>query len=82
MPIFEFQCASCGKEFEELILGSASRPACPTCGSPECDKVLSSFRMGRGSGTLGNLSLDSSPSSSSSSCGGCAATSCAGCGSR
>jgi putative FmdB family regulatory protein len=83
MPIYEFHCASCGREFEELILGSAKKPACPDCGGADCEKMLSSFRMGASSGSMGNLSLDSSgPSTSSSSCGSCAASSCAGCGSR
>ncbi|MDR2455742.1 MAG: zinc ribbon domain-containing protein [Deltaproteobacteria bacterium] len=82
MPIFEFHCSQCGREFEELIISSSEAIACPDCGSSKCDKMLSSFRLGPGSGSLGSLSLDSSPSSSSSSCGSCAASSCAGCGSR
>jgi putative FmdB family regulatory protein len=81
MPIYEFQCSGCGRQFEELILGSRPRPVCPDCGSDRCEKLLSSFRLGPGSGGPGNLSLDSSTRSSSS-CGGCAASSCSGCGSR
>ena len=82
MPIYEFHSSQCGREFEELIIGSQSKPSCPDCGSAQCDKMLSSFRLGPGGGGLGNLSLDSSRPSSSSSCGSCAASSCAGCGSR
>lgn len=31
MPLYEFQCARCGKPFEELVSDSASAPACPVC---------------------------------------------------
>jgi putative FmdB family regulatory protein len=80
MPIYEFKCAKCGREFEELILGSKEKPACPACGHKKCDKLLSSFRFGA-SGRGGDLSASGSGGGGSS-CGSCAATSCAGCGSR
>ena len=35
MPIYEFQCRACGKEFEELFrsTGAVKPPACPKCRS-------------------------------------------------
>ena len=31
MPIFEYQCKGCGKEFEALVLPTTGAPACPAC---------------------------------------------------
>ena len=33
MPIFEFECQSCGREFEELVMRSDEVIECPKCGS-------------------------------------------------
>jgi putative FmdB family regulatory protein len=46
MPLYEFQCKSCGHEFEDLVLGSA-RPACPSCESPQLQRLLSVFAVNR-----------------------------------
>jgi putative FmdB family regulatory protein len=45
MPIFEFQCNSCGHRFEELIVGGAddSDVRCPKCRQPNVEKLLSVF---------------------------------------
>ncbi len=45
MPIFEYQCQTCGTPFEELILSSAAvaEPACPDCGSNQVRKKVSTF---------------------------------------
>ncbi|MDR0355879.1 MAG: zinc ribbon domain-containing protein [Deltaproteobacteria bacterium] len=79
MPIYEFKCQDCGQEFEELMLSRSAEPVCPVCGRSNCQKHLSSFRLGPAGGTM---DLASSSSSSSSSCGSCNASSCVGCGSR
>ncbi|RJP57376.1 MAG: zinc ribbon domain-containing protein, partial [Deltaproteobacteria bacterium] len=31
MPIYEYKCDLCGKEFEELVLGSSPKVNCPKC---------------------------------------------------
>ncbi|MFM8536111.1 MAG: FmdB family zinc ribbon protein [Acidimicrobiia bacterium] len=41
MPIFEYQCKGCGKEFEALVLPTTGAPACPACKSTELDKLIS-----------------------------------------
>ena len=45
MPIFEFECASCGNKFEELVLpwleNTAAMPACPACKGQDVQRVLS-----------------------------------------
>ena len=45
MPIFEFECRSCGNHFEELVLPwlekTAEKPECPSCHAKDVEKVLS-----------------------------------------
>ncbi len=55
MPIYEYQCASCGHAFEQFIIGdekSESR-TCPKCGKAEATKVFSSFSAGCGGNESG-----------------------------
>ena len=40
MPIFGYDCKSCGHEFETLVR-SSDTPACPACGSADLTKQLS-----------------------------------------
>ena len=40
MPIFEYACRACGHAFERL-LRAGDVPACPACGSPDLEKLLS-----------------------------------------
>ena len=42
MPIFEYACKSCGKEFEALVLPTTAAPKCPKCESTELEKLISS----------------------------------------
>ena len=43
MPIFEYQCRACGKEFEKLVRGSSPAPECPSCNSVDLQKKISTF---------------------------------------
>ncbi len=75
MPIYEYSCESCGEQFEKLVFG-AEQPDCPTCESDNVYKLMSAcgfVSKGGGGETV-------STSAGASGCGGCAATSCAGCG--
>ena len=38
MPIFEYACKKCGKEFEALVLKTTPAPSCPKCKSTELEK--------------------------------------------
>jgi putative FmdB family regulatory protein len=42
MPIFEYACADCGREFEMLVR-SDTVPECPSCHSTQLTKQLSVF---------------------------------------
>lgn len=66
MPIFEFQCQECGNPFEELVFSSTviAELTCPSCGSENIRKKLSTFAS-KVSGKSG-FSLGSAVSSSCS----------------
>jgi len=42
MPIFEYHCVKCDKDFEVLVLGS-QEVSCPTCEGSEVKRLLSVF---------------------------------------
>lgn len=45
MPIYEYRCNDCGKEFSLLILNSreSARVECAACGSPDISRLMSRF---------------------------------------
>ena len=45
MPLYEYKCRSCDRQFEALVWGSTV-PECPSCQSQELDKLLSVFAVG------------------------------------
>jgi putative FmdB family regulatory protein len=45
MPLFEYECRACGRQFEYLTRAGQS-PACPSCASAELEKRLSAFAVG------------------------------------
>jgi putative FmdB family regulatory protein len=49
MPIFEFVCGKCGRQFEDLMTFSAMEAGeaeCPDCGSRDVTRSLSAFATG------------------------------------
>jgi putative FmdB family regulatory protein len=44
MPIYEYQCRHCAKEFELLVLPSTI-VECPSCNSRDLDQLLSGFAV-------------------------------------
>jgi putative FmdB family regulatory protein len=45
MPIYEYQCGDCRKQFSLLILApsAGAAPACPKCGSANLERLMSRF---------------------------------------
>jgi putative FmdB family regulatory protein len=45
MPIYEYQCEKCGRVLSFLVRTTAGHqpPACPRCGHPKMERVLSRF---------------------------------------
>ncbi len=70
MPIYEFVCNDCAHPFEELVFGSKiDDVVCPSCGSEQVKKKMSTFASKPG-GDDASLSLGSSIPASSCSTGG------------
>lgn len=53
MPIYEYKCSECGHRFEALqrIGADGSDLACPRCGTPRPEKMLSAFASGGSGGS-------------------------------
>ena len=66
MPLFEYECRACGRQFEYLTRAGQS-PACPSCASAELEKRLSAFAVG-GSGSAASFA-DAQPMGPCGSCG-------------
>jgi putative FmdB family regulatory protein len=87
MPIYEYQCQSCGHEHEALQkLSAEPLVICPACSKPELMKKISAagFRLkGSGwyetdfkSGAKKNVAGEASSSTSASSSGSCPGGGC------
>jgi putative FmdB family regulatory protein len=69
MPIYEYKCSSCGKDFEKLVFGS-QEVKCPGCGSEEVEKKLSLFGMS---------GVEKPFAGTSSGCTSCSKSTCSSC---
>lgn len=45
MPIFEYLCKVCNREFEQIVFGDPEVIECPRCCSSKTDKLISSFAV-------------------------------------
>ncbi len=41
MPIYEYECSSCGHRFEKLVRVGAEAPECPECQANDVRKLVS-----------------------------------------
>jgi putative FmdB family regulatory protein len=55
MPIYDYQCKSCGHRFDQLVKLGAKPPACPSCG--KAAERLSSFSAAISTGTTRGRAL-------------------------
>jgi putative FmdB family regulatory protein len=63
MPIFEYACEKCRHRFEKIV-GGASAPECPACGSRRLERQLSVF-------AVGSRSKGAAPKSAAAPAGSC-----------
>ena len=81
MPIYEFHCKNCDKDFEELVFSQNETPNCPHCQSQNTEKLISRpCRNRKNSGQGAEIPSMGSTSSSGGGCSGCSGGSCATCG--
>ena len=71
MPIFEYECKKCGKEFEVLVFSRDEKIECEFCGSKSVKKLMSAVGMKSGEKFTSSSSTPSCHSCSSSSCSTC-----------
>ncbi len=45
VPIYDYSCVTCEERFDELSRFDAPSPACPSCGSVETERLLSTFQV-------------------------------------
>jgi putative FmdB family regulatory protein len=64
MPLYEYRCEDCGKNFERIVLGQ-TKVVCPECEGRKVTKLLSVFAVSTSNGG------STSPSESPASCGSC-----------
>jgi len=50
MPIYEYECGKCGRQFETLARQN-TKTQCPACGSKTLRKQMSAFAVGGKTGT-------------------------------
>ncbi len=79
MPIFEYRCKKCGKDFEELVLKADETPACPHCGSVKTDKLMSRCRAKSGGGSDFDGGDAGGAPSGGGGCSGCSGGNCSSC---
>ena len=81
MPIHEYLCKACGRQFEHLLLPAAkTEPVCPACRSRNLEKLMSGFAVSSSERTKANVkaarkqiaqvALCSSPLAGETPCGG------------
>ena len=45
MPIYEYRCSDCDREFEKIVFGGDSSAECPDCRGRRTEKLISSFAV-------------------------------------
>jgi len=45
MPLFDFDCRSCGHRFEALVRRQDAEPVCRVCGSADLERLPSAFAV-------------------------------------
>ena len=77
MPIYEYKCPKCSKEFEELVFGNDT-PPCPACGAKNSERLLSCACLHMPAPSRVGQTV-TFPSSGKSACAGCSGGSCSTC---
>ena len=76
MPIYEYMCAGCGKNFEVLLASRTAKAACPHCGSRKLKRLFSTFAAHGGVSTAPPCDSGRCPAAGTVSSGSCAGGQC------
>ena len=66
MPIYEYRCRGCHKDFEKYVPGASTKVACPECASGDITRKLSVFGLKSDGGVVAS----SMPGGGGGCCGG------------
>jgi putative FmdB family regulatory protein len=61
VPLYEYVCRKCSRQFEELVLGDA-KPVCPSCKSDDLERILSVVAVGKAQSDVPPPQCSSCPS--------------------
>jgi putative FmdB family regulatory protein len=78
MPLYEYCCRDCGREFEELVFSGEDEVRCPNCGSDQARKMISRCRTRMG-GEIPSAKEAAGAGGGGGGCSGCGGGSCASC---
>lgn len=53
MPLIDYKCEKCGKEFFELVKSSDEKVKCPDCGNEETRRIYKGKFIGKGGSSCG-----------------------------
>lgn len=56
MPLIDYKCEKCNKEFFELVKNSEDKVTCPHCGSEKINRVYKGKFYGKGGSCSGGCS--------------------------
>ena len=81
MPIYEYQCGKCKKQFEVVTMSMSEKAnaVCPKCKSKKISRMMSKFGRGKYA-SLSSGSSGSTGASSSPGCSSCSSSNCSSCG--
>jgi putative FmdB family regulatory protein len=57
MPLYEYKCRACGREFEQLVRPGQALSPCPACQSGDLERLLSGFAVNSDSTSKRNLQV-------------------------
>lgn len=78
MPIYEYHCPQCAKEFEELVFGD-DVPACPHCGAANTQRLLSCACLHMPAPSRVGQTVSYPSGGGKSACSGCTSSNCSSC---
>jgi putative FmdB family regulatory protein len=61
MPIYEYECKSCGHSFERIMKVGEETPTCPACGANQPQRRITPFRTNAWSTFLDGMEKRVSP---------------------